>query len=151
MKLPEMKLGTPLAVATFVYVICSLFGCLLYLVLPPFFCSIGARFHTYVLNQVATDEVLTFFPVFFTVIAHIFVLTMCAFGIFAIKTGRTKVYFTLAVAEILLTIVYLILSGSRAYQFTSGILVNIAYCIWLYIETTPFRITIPFLKKQKGI
>ena len=56
MKFPTPKLGVPLTAATVVYILCSLFGSLFYLVFPPFLCSIGARIHTYTLILYAMEE-----------------------------------------------------------------------------------------------
>ena len=131
MRRPDWKLGKALSAATIVYLIFSTFGCALYMVLPPFFSSVGARLHAYVLIYAALDETGSVWPMVWTIVVHLYMLCMISFGIIALKNGRCRIYALLTAAEILMTAVFLLATDCVDNEFTMGILLNAAYCGWL--------------------
>ncbi len=128
----KLKLGFPLTVATVVYILCSLFGSLFYLVLPPFLCSIGARIHAYTLILYAIGGEATVPAVIWMIISHIFVLGILILGVIAIIKGNVRIYSLLVALEIIITFIFLTLQESGDFASTHGIVVNIGYCIWLF-------------------
>ena len=137
MKKPERKLGKALSAATLAYLLCSIFGCALYMVLPPVLSSVGARFHAYLLLEAATDKTGSFLPIVWTVLAHVYVLVQVVLGFVALKTGKLRAYSLVTAVEVLLTVIYLGLEGSYSNWYTAGFLVNLVYCAWL------FRVSLP--------
>ena len=137
MRKPEWKLGKALSAATIVYLLLSTFGCALYMVLPPFFSSVGARLHAYVLIYAALDDTGSVWPMVWTVVVHLYMIAMVSFGIIALKTGKARVYTLLTAAEILMTAVFLIATDCVDTEFATGILLNAAYCGWLFRKVLP--------------
>ena len=132
MKKPDWKLGKALNIVTAVYLVCSVFGCALYMVLPPVLSSVGARIHAYLLFTAAMNEGTSIWPVVLAVIGHVFVLAQVIFGVIALKTGRLRLFTLLTVLELLLTTGFLAYQNNLGNEFTAGILLNIAYCLWLF-------------------
>ena len=137
MKKPDWKLGKAFTVLTAAYLVCSVFGCVLYLVLPPVLCSVGARVHAYLLFRAFRDSAEPVWPVFWMIAGHLYVLAMVAFGIRGLKTGKLKIFTLMTALDILLCMVILAVEGSVSYEYTSGILVNLAYCFWLFRKSLP--------------
>ena len=132
MKSPKLKLGLPLTIATTVYIFLSLFGSALYLALPPFLCSIGARIHAYTLILFALEEHLTLAAVLWSTLSHLFVLVVLVCGVMAMVTGKVRVYSLLVALEVLITSIFLIFQQTGEFSSTYGMAVNMAYCVWLF-------------------
>ncbi len=128
----KLKLGLPLTLATAVYVIVSLFGSALYLTLPPFLCSIGARIHAYTLILFAMGKQLTLGAVLWSTLPHLFVLLILIFGVLAVVTGNVRIFSLLVASEVLITFLFLIFQEPGTFSSTSGIAVNMVYCVWLF-------------------
>ena len=131
MKLPKLKMGLPLTLATGIYLIFSLLGCLLYLTLPPVLCSVGARFHAYLLVMEAMKDQHTVVMVLLVVLSQLSVLLLAVLGIRAIVKGPGKLYLALVALDICLTIPFLLPQRNSEFNDTQGIVLNIAYFIWL--------------------
>ena len=52
-------------------------------------------------------------------------------GIIAVVKDRFKMYSILVVLENMFTLILLFAQDAGVYDFTAGIIVNLAYCIWL--------------------
>ena len=131
MKKPDWKLGKALSVVTLVYLLCSIFGCVLYMILPPVLASLGARIHAYLLIGAALDTGDNIWPIIWTVAAHLFVLVHMVLGFYALKTGKLKGFTLMTIAEVLITFIFLIFQDYIGDGYSAGILVNLAYCAWL--------------------
>ncbi|MBQ4549798.1 MAG: hypothetical protein IJA49_01705 [Oscillospiraceae bacterium] len=140
------KLGAPLTIATVLYILCSLFGSLFYLVFPPFLCSIGARIHTYTLILYAMEETTTLGAVVWMILSHLFVFITLVFGVLAIARGKLKIYSLLTGLEILMTFVFLLFQETGNFSSTHGILVNVVYCLWLFKKALPAK---PAVRKRQ--
>ena len=136
MKLPKIKMSLPLTLATGIYLLFSLLGCLLYLTLPPVLCSVGARIHAYLLIEEAVRDQHTVMQIALVVFAQLGVLFMAVMGILAIVKGPSKLYVLMVALDIGLTFLFLLFQ--RAYKFndTLGIVFNIAYFVWLLRQFT---------------
>ncbi len=145
MKRPTVRSGKPFALITGVYLLLSLFGSALYLVLPPFLCSMGARIHAYLLINAALPSEPQFFPVVLMILAHLYVFAMIVFGILAIVKGPSRLYVLMVGLEILMTGLFFLLQRTGEYEHTAGILFNILYFAWITRSMMPKRI------KKKGI
>ena len=132
MRKADWKLGKALTVVTVVYLICSIFGCALYMVLPPVLSSIGARIHAYLLYIAAMDDSRSILPVVFAIAGHLLVLLQVVFGFIGLKTGHVKPFAVLTLGDILLTLVFLLGHPNFEWPYTCGILVNLGYCLWLF-------------------
>ena len=158
MKSPKLKLGLPLTIATAVYIVLSLFGSALYLALPPFLCSIGARFHAYTLILFALEDQLTVAAILWSILSHLFVLVVLVYGVLAIFTGKVRIYSLLAACEVLFTSLFLIFQKTGEFSSTHGMIVNMAYCVWLFrhalrkapVPVSPARQAKPAKKKHKA-
>ena len=137
MKKPDWKLGKALNIVTAVYLVCSVFGCALYMVLPPVLSSVGARIHAYLLISAAINEGKNLLMVILAALSHVFVLIQIVFGAMALKTGKLRGYTLLTAAEILLTLAFLAYQGTLDNEFTAGILLNAGYCLWLLKAALP--------------
>ncbi len=155
MKLPKLKMGLPLTLATGIYLLFSLLGCLLYLTMPPVLCSVGARNQDYLLIPAATRDQHTVMQIALVVFAQLGVLLMAVMGILAIVKGPSRLYLLMVALDICLTFLFLLFQ--REYQFndTLGIVFNIAYFIWLTRQFLPKKAApVPAMngpaKKKKG-
>ena len=127
----KLKLGIPLTVATVVYILLSLFGSTLYLALPSVLCSIGARIQAYTLILFAIREELTLDAILWISLSHLFVLAMLLCGVLAIITGKSRLFGLLVLLENLVTLIFLAFRKNGEFSSTSGIVVNLAYSLWL--------------------
>ena len=131
MKLPKLKMGLPLTIATGIYLLFSLLGCLFYFVLPPVLCSLGARIHAYILIEEAMRDQHTVMQIVLVVVAQLAVLLMAVMGIAAIVKGPSRAYLLLVGLDIVLTVLFLLTVKNSQYHDTQGIVFNAAYFIWL--------------------
>ena len=154
MKLPNFKLGLPFTIATAVYLLFSLLGSMFYFVLPPVLCSAGARIHAYLLIEAALQDPRSAWQIALAVVGHLGVLLMAVMGIAAILKGPSKLYCLLVALDIVLCALFLLTVRNNEYHDTQGILLNIAYFIWLTRQFTPKKPAAPVRKgsstKQKG-
>jgi hypothetical protein len=126
------NLGLPLKIATGIYLFCSLLGLPLYMILPPVFASLGARLHAYLhLIKTFIDSEPTPLLLVLIVVSYIFLLALIIAGILAIWKGRYRIYTILVTVEIVLTFILLYSLDVGISGFAAGILINVAYCIWL--------------------
>ena len=160
MKSQKLKLGLPLTIATVLYIFLSLFGSALYLALPPFLCSIGARIHAYTLILFALEEQLTVAAVFWSLLSHLFVLVVLIYGVVAVISGKVRTYSLLVAVEVLITSLFLIIQKTGEFDSTYGMAVNMAYCVWLFrhalrkapapVSAAPVKQAKPVKKKRKA-
>ena len=137
MKLPKIKTGKPFALVTAVYLLMSLFGSALYLVLPPVLCSMGARSHAYLLIHAALEDNPTTAQILLMVFSQLFVFMLVIFGILAILKGPSPAYCLLVALDIVITLVFLLIPMEEQYEHTAGILFNLVYCLWLFRFLVP--------------
>ena len=127
------KLGIPLKIATGIYLLCSIFGFPFYISLPPVLASVGVKLPTYLLIIAAFgDNDPSTILLTQIAIACVLLLAIVVTGIIAIWKERSRLYTILVALEIVLTFILLFAQEAGVYDFTAGILVNVAYCIWIF-------------------
>ena len=131
MKLPKIQTSKPFALATAVYLLLSLFGSALYLVLPPVLCSIGARSHAYLLIHAALEDNPTTMQILLMVVSQLYVFVLVVLGILAVLRGPSPAYCLLVALDILVTLIFLLIPMEEQFEHTAGILFNLVYCLWL--------------------
>ena len=128
------KLNLSLKITTGIYLFCSAFGLPLYMSLSPLLAAVGVRLPVYLFLAAAFGEIGPDIIVSILLIIPtcILALAIVVTGIIAMIKERWRLYTILVVLENILTLVFVLsLLDAGNYEFQMGILINIAYCIWL--------------------
>ena len=149
MKISDRHAQKAWFVVTVLYLLCSVFGCVLYMYLPPFLASIGARAHVYLLVAAAKAKEPNYWPEILTVIVHLFVLAQMGFGALGLRNGKLRIFTVLTVLEVLMTLVLLATQNFHEFFTASGVIVNMGYCVWL-VKRELRRLTRRTRKSLKG-